>query len=65
LSQGQQLLHHKWAIVDEEQWIMGSANWTKAAFAKNEDFLLILSTLTKEQIQFLNRLWSTLEIEAA
>jgi cardiolipin synthase len=53
LSQGQQLLHHKWAIIDENIFIMGSANWTKAAFTKNEDFLFILFWLTKPQKKFI------------
>ncbi len=64
-SRGQELLHHKWAIIDDTTFAMGSANWTKAAFVKNEDFLLSLSPLTSDQIQFLNRLWRVLELESS
>jgi cardiolipin synthase A/B len=64
LSQGRELLHHKWAVMDEEVLIMGSANWTKAAFSKNRDFLLFLSPLQAEQKRFLNQLWAIIEVEA-
>lgn len=64
LGQGQQLLHHKWAIIDEDTFIMGSANWTKAAFSKNADYLLVLAPLTSDQTAFINDLWHTLELEA-
>lgn len=64
LSQGPQLLHHKWAIIDHKIFAMGSANWTKAAFTKNEDFLFILSSLTQNQKKYLNNLWDILELEA-
>ncbi|MBY0528642.1 MAG: hypothetical protein K2P51_00440 [Rhabdochlamydiaceae bacterium] len=64
LSRGQELLHHKWALIDENTLIMGSANWTQAAFAKNEDFLLFLPYLQKNQIKFLNRLWEIIELES-
>lgn len=42
-SQGLQLLHHKWAVIDQKTHILGSANWTKAAFNKNKDFILIIN----------------------
>lgn len=64
LSQGRELLHHKWAFIDEEVLVMGSANWTKAAFTKNHDFLLFLFFLTKNQINFLSKLWETIEAES-
>jgi phosphatidylserine/phosphatidylglycerophosphate/cardiolipin synthase-like enzyme len=64
LSQGKELLHHKWAIVDEQTLIMGSANWTKAAFTKNHDFLLFLYSLDKKQKHFLNQLWTIIEAES-
>ena len=28
-------------LIDENILVMGSANWTKAAFSKNHDFLLL------------------------
>jgi phosphatidylserine/phosphatidylglycerophosphate/cardiolipin synthase-like enzyme len=64
LSRGQELLHHKWALIDQHTLIMGSANWTQAAFAKNEDFLLFLPFLRKNQIKFLNQLWEIIELES-
>jgi cardiolipin synthase A/B len=64
LSQGKELLHHKWAVIDEEILVMGSANWTKAAFSKNHDFLLFLFPLEEKQMRFLNHLWNIIETES-
>lgn len=61
LSQGVQLLHHKFIYIDEETLITGSANWTKAAFYKNSDLILSLQYLKPEQKKFMNRLWSSVE----
>jgi cardiolipin synthase A/B len=63
-SQGNQLLHHKWAVIDENTLIMGSANWTKAAFSKNHDFLFFLSPLNQKQRQFLNQIWNVIATES-
>jgi phosphatidylserine/phosphatidylglycerophosphate/cardiolipin synthase-like enzyme len=63
-SQGRQLLHHKWALIDDELLVMGSANWTQAAFSKNHDFLLFLFPLSKSQKQFMSKLWDIIEIES-
>lgn len=52
------LLHHKWCLIDEKILIMGSTNWTKAAFKKNHDNIIILEPLTKKQIKTLSRTWS-------
>ena len=41
-SRGLQLFHHKWAIIDKKTHIIGSANWTDAAFKKNKDLVLII-----------------------
>ena len=43
---------------------MGSANWTKAAFTRNEDFLLILSSLNHAQKKFILDLYRILELES-
>ena len=43
-SQGIQLFHHKWAIIDKKTHIIGSANWTRAAFDKNQDLILIITS---------------------
>lgn len=61
LSQGIQLLHHKFIYIDEQTLVTGSANWTKAAFYKNSDCILALHHLTKEQRRFMNRLWYQIE----
>ncbi len=47
LSSGLPLLHHKWAYIDHEELILGSTNWTEAAFRKNDDILLFLKPLPK------------------
>ncbi|MCK4934396.1 MAG: hypothetical protein KAR79_02300, partial [Simkaniaceae bacterium] len=57
LSSGIQLLHHKFANIDNQILIFGSANWTKGAFEKNQDTLLFLSPLSPTQIKFLNKLF--------
>ncbi len=62
-SQGRQLLHHKWAWIDGELLVMGSANWTKSAFTKNRDFLLFLPLSDKKHKRFLNTLWKIIETE--
>lgn len=61
LSQGVQLMHHKFAYIDERMLVTGSANWTKAAFAKNSDCLMILHNLDQEQRTCINRIWKNLE----
>lgn len=61
LSRGIQLMHHKFAYIDERTLVMGSANWTKAAFAKNSDCLCVLHNLDQEQRTCMNRIWHALE----
>lgn len=61
-SMGGQLFHHKWAILDEKTLILGSANWTKAAFEKNHDFLLIFDNLTNRHRKSLKRIWRAVAI---
>jgi len=65
LSQGKELLHHKWSVIDDALLVMGSANWTKAAFCKNDDFLLFLFPLQKKERLFLKQLWKIVKLEAA
>jgi phosphatidylserine/phosphatidylglycerophosphate/cardiolipin synthase-like enzyme len=64
LSQGTQLLHHKFIYIDEQTLVTGSANWTKAAFYKNSDVILALHNLNEEQKKFMNRLWRQVETSA-
>lgn len=61
LSQGVQLLHHKFVYIDEQMLVMGSANWTKAAFYKNSDCIVSLSNLNAEQKKFMTTLWRKIE----
>ncbi len=63
-SQGQQLLHHKWAYIDRSQVIFGSTNWTKAAFAKNQDCLVFLRSLTPDQQKLFDHLSRTITLES-
>ena len=63
-SQGLQLLHHKWAYIDRSQVILGSTNWTKAAFAKNQDCLLFLNGLNRVQQKLFDQLSRTITLES-
>lgn len=63
-SQGVQLLHHKFAWIDDQTLLSGSANWTKAAFTKNSDCILTLHNMTDEQQKFMQELWKRIETEA-
>lgn len=60
ISQGVQLMHHKFLWIDEEMLLMGSANWTKSAFDKNSDCFIALHPLNAEQKKFMNKLWNQL-----
>ncbi|MCB1116991.1 MAG: hypothetical protein KDK50_00255 [Chlamydiia bacterium] len=60
---GPALIHHKWALIDDETLICGSANWTNAAFTKNRDIILIIKNLSLKQKLFCKRLWKTLDLE--
>ena len=64
LSQGLQLMHHKLAFIDESELITGSANWTKSAFTKNQDCLIALSPLTRDQKRNLKKVWLELKLRA-
>jgi len=63
-SQGLQLLHHKWAYIDRSQVILGSTNWTQAAFTKNQDCLLFLKSLTLHQQKLFDDLTRTITLES-
>lgn len=64
VSQGGKLLHHKFALIDGQTLIAGSANWTKAAFTKNADCILFLYNLTLEQKKFMGKLWNQIAKES-
>ncbi len=65
LSQGLQLMHHKFAYIDDRMLISGSANWTKSAFTKNHDCLITLYDLNQEQRDRMNKLWHALTTKSA
>lgn len=64
LSQGNGLLHHKFLYIDGKTLVNGSANWTGAAFTKNDDCFIILHDLNEVQKQFLDSLWETIRLES-
>jgi phosphatidylserine/phosphatidylglycerophosphate/cardiolipin synthase-like enzyme len=63
-SQGLQLLHHKWAYIDRKHLILGSTNWTQAAFTKNQDCLLFIHQLEAAQQKVLDQLCKTITLES-
>ena len=58
------LLHYKMMIVDDELLVAGSANWTRAAFEKNDDNILIIHPLQQQQKEKINHLWNNILKEA-
>ncbi len=62
LNRGSQLLHHKWALIDSKTLVLGSANWTAAAFAKNQDCLLILENLPSSERKVIKKIWNAVAI---
>ena len=63
-SAGLTLLHHKWAYIDGKELILGSTNWTEAAFRKNDDLLLFLNSLTQSHKAQIESLISAIEMES-
>ena len=49
IGPGGKLFHHKFLYIDQQKLATGSSNWTKAAFSRNQDCLLILHHLTTKQ----------------
>lgn len=56
-NSGNELLHHKYLLVDDKILAHGSANWTVAAFKQNDDCIMIHYDLTKEQKWVVNEAW--------
>jgi cardiolipin synthase len=54
------LMHHKMAFIDREIFILGSTNWTKSAFSKNQDDLIFLKKLSKKEIKEVCKIWKHL-----
>ena len=63
-SNGDQLLHHKLMIIDDHTLVCGSANWTLAAFTKNDDCFFVLYNLNEKQIKQLSKLWTVIISES-
>jgi cardiolipin synthase A/B len=59
-NQNNGLLHHKFLYVDNQTLVNGSANWTKAAFTKNDDCFVVLNNLSDKQQSQLDSLWDIL-----
>ena len=62
-SQGLALFHHKWALIDKDTLILGSANWTNAAFKQNNELLLFLKPLNDKHSRSLTRAIKTFQQE--
>lgn len=60
LSSGNKFLHHKFAWIDGEILVNGSANWTHSAFTRNADCFLILYELNEKQCALLHKVWQIL-----
>ena len=60
ISEGLQLLHHKWIWIDETTLIVGSANLTRSAFEKNCDCVLLIHSLTKKEQNVIKKIWRKL-----
>lgn len=58
------LLHHKFMYIDGSMLVNGSANWTYAAFTKNDDCFMILRNLTKNQHDRMEALWEVIHAES-
>jgi phosphatidylserine/phosphatidylglycerophosphate/cardiolipin synthase-like enzyme len=63
-NKGNGLLHYKMLYVDGKTLVNGSANWTAAAFKKNDDCFMILHDLTDQQRKYLDDLWKNIRRES-
>ena len=64
LSLGRGLLHHKFALIDGEVLVHGSANWTSAAFQKNDDCFCIVKNLSLAQQEYMKDLFQRIVRES-
>ena len=56
----QGLMHHKFAVIDDTTLIMGSANWTKAAFTINDEITCVVHPLTPTQQDIMKKTWDAM-----
>lgn len=54
------VMHNKFMLVDQEILEHGSANWTRAAFWKNDDYIIIIDPLSEEQKTAMQKIWASL-----
>ena len=59
------LFHHKFILVDGRHLALGSANWTKSAFNKNNDCFVILHNLRNDQKKFMKKLERVISLEGS
>jgi phosphatidylserine/phosphatidylglycerophosphate/cardiolipin synthase-like enzyme len=64
LSTGKGLLHYKFAYIDDQILISGSANWTLSAFKFNDDCFIVLYPLNSAQQAKMRQAWSTIMLES-
>ncbi len=57
VSDQRRLMHHKFALIDGDCLIFGSANWTMRAFQENDDFFAVLYPLSALQKAKMDRIW--------
>lgn len=60
LSDQNEIMHHKFVLIDNQILAHGSANWTLAAFNQNDDYIMIMKNLTPSQRNVLSELWDHL-----
>lgn len=61
LGRGSPLLHHKFMEIDHKILVNGSANWTMAAFDKNDDCFIVIEPLLDSQQKFINDTWEIID----
>lgn len=61
LGRGSPLLHHKFMEIDHKILVNGSANWTMAAFDKNDDCFIVLEPLLEPQQKMMNEIWNVID----
>ncbi len=61
ISSSSKLLHYKMMLIDDQQFIFGSSNWTNNAFNKNHDYLVWISTLKPSQTKQLSKIFKAID----
>lgn len=54
------LLHHKCALIDDT-FIYGSANWTKSAFSRNQEYFFYIKEMEENQLKSIESFFHTLQ----